>query len=231
MNTQEDFVKSIERIVIIQFRKADTADAVSPPMVVKTAKSLESLEEKIAWLRKTMRDMVAASQNKARDDRNKAFVTAIEKIISEHIELGRDKIAAINYGIVGSSHGVKRSRTTKVVKYFAAWGLFPPIANIIITVSANFGKSEEVRIMTTQQIALLIAINALVFWQGEKRIFLWVLAAIGDIIIGLSFAASDSQWSITWTLGFLIVILGLYCLTRFAMWAVGVYKKSTSITW
>ena len=80
--------------------------------------------------------------------------------------------------------------------------------------------------MTTQQISLLIAINALIFWQGEKRIFLWVLAAIGDIMIGLSFAASDSQWSITWTLGFLIVILGLYCLTRFAMWAVGVYKKS-----
>ena len=97
MNTQDDlFVKSIERIVIIEFRKANTADAVLPSMVVKTGKSLESLEERIAWLEKVIRDLVTTRQNKTRSDRNKAFVNAIEQIISEDLELGHDKIAARN---------------------------------------------------------------------------------------------------------------------------------------
>lgn len=77
--------------------------------------------------------------------------------------------------------------------------------------------------------ALLVALNTLVFWQtglDKPRNFFWVIGAIVNIIVGLQFAATDTEWSITWTLGFLIVILGLYCLTRFTMWAVGVYKKS-----
>lgn len=95
MIEQDDlFVKAIERIVIIEFGKANTTDAVLPATCVKTAsKSLESLEERIAWLEKAIRDLAATSQNKARADRNKAFVTAIEQIINEDRELGRDKIA------------------------------------------------------------------------------------------------------------------------------------------
>jgi hypothetical protein len=96
MTTQENdlFVKAIERIIIIQFGKANIVDAVLPSTVIKTTpKSLESLEERIAWLEKAIRDMVATGQNKTRADRNKAFVTAIEQIINEDMELGRDKIA------------------------------------------------------------------------------------------------------------------------------------------
>jgi hypothetical protein len=76
------------------------------------------------------------------------------------------------------------------------------------------------------QIALLIALNILAFWQGGKRMFLWVLAALADIICGLLYAATDTQWSMTWILGFIIAILGLYCLTNFALWALGIMNKS-----
>ena len=80
--------------------------------------------------------------------------------------------------------------------------------------------------MTTQQITLLIALNGLAFWQGSKRMFLWVLAALADIICGLLYASSDTQWSMTWILGFIIAILGLYCLTNFALWALGSIRKT-----
>lgn len=81
--------------------------------------------------------------------------------------------------------------------------------------------------MTTTQVTLLIAINGLVFWQGEKRRFLWVIGAIIDFMTGLIYAATGAQWSLTWDFGFVIAILGLYCLSVFMMWAIGSLKKKS----
>ena len=83
--------------------------------------------------------------------------------------------------------------------------------------------------MTTQQITLLIAINALVFWKAEnKKEFLWILAAVIDFVIGLLYASTDVQWSMAFDFGLMIAILGLYCLTMFFLWAIGQRKDSNN---
>jgi hypothetical protein len=75
------------------------------------------------------------------------------------------------------------------------------------------------------EIIFLIAFNALMFWQAEERKFLWVLGAVGNIILGLNYAAGSVQYSAVWMIGFLVTILGFYDLTVFAMWAIGNYRK------
>jgi hypothetical protein len=77
------------------------------------------------------------------------------------------------------------------------------------------------------EIIFLIAWNALIFWQGEKRQFLWVLGFLANCILGLEYAAGSAEYSAVWMIGFLITILGIYCLTHFAMWAIGNYKKKS----
>jgi len=75
------------------------------------------------------------------------------------------------------------------------------------------------------EIIFLIALNALMFWQADERNFLWVLGAIGNIILGLNYAAGSVQYSAVWMIGFLVAILGLYDLTMFAKWAISNYRK------
>jgi hypothetical protein len=76
-------------------------------------------------------------------------------------------------------------------------------------------------------LAALLAFNVLAFKKGDDkgRILFWVIAAVGDIIIGLNFAAGTAQYSSQWVIGVLIVCVGLYCLTHFLMWAVGFMRK------
>jgi len=76
-------------------------------------------------------------------------------------------------------------------------------------------------------LAALLAFNVLAFKKGDDkgRILFWVFAAVGDIIIGLNFAAGTAQYSSQWVIGVLIVCVGLYCLTHFLMWAVGFMRK------
>jgi hypothetical protein len=73
--------------------------------------------------------------------------------------------------------------------------------------------------MTTQDVSLLIAINALVFWKAEKRPFLWVIGACLNIMVGLLYASTDVLWSKPFIYGVMIALLGIYCLTMYAKWA------------
>ena len=77
-------------------------------------------------------------------------------------------------------------------------------------------------------LAALAAFNILAFKKGDEknRVLFWVFAAVGDIIIGLNFAAGTAQYSSQWVIGVLIVCLGLYCLTHFLTWAIGLWRKS-----
>ena len=75
-------------------------------------------------------------------------------------------------------------------------------------------------------LAILIALNALVFWQGKKRMFLWVLAGVANFIVGLGFTVNETQYSARWAIGVVLAVLGLYCLMEFALWALGNLRKS-----
>jgi hypothetical protein len=75
--------------------------------------------------------------------------------------------------------------------------------------------------------ALLVALNALVFWKVDKHKFFWVIGAIIDITSGLLFAATAVQWTMTWVLGFMIAIVGLACLTYFMLWSFRLLRGKT----
>ena len=71
----------------------------------------------------------------------------------------------------------------------------------------------------------LIPLNALVFWKGEERKFLWVIPAFADTIIGLLFMVGVTQWTVIWIIGFAIIILGLYCFVEFIVWGLEMQKR------
>ena len=75
------------------------------------------------------------------------------------------------------------------------------------------------------EIVFLVAFNALVFWQGDKRKFLWVLGAVCNVILGLNYSVGAMEYSATWMIGFLIALLGFYCITEFALWSIGIFKS------
>jgi hypothetical protein len=77
-------------------------------------------------------------------------------------------------------------------------------------------------------LAALLAFNVLAFKKGDEvhRVLFWVFAGVGDIIIGFNFAAGTAQYSSQWVIGILIVCVGLYCITHFLTWAVGLWRKS-----
>jgi hypothetical protein len=79
--------------------------------------------------------------------------------------------------------------------------------------------------MTASQTALLIAFNGLIFWQSEKRPWLWVIGAFLNTIVGLLSMAGNTQWSMDWMFGFAIVMLGCYCFVEFIAWGLEMQKK------
>lgn len=69
----------------------------------------------------------------------------------------------------------------------------------------------------TDALAVFLLINVATFWKGETYIILWILSFIADVVWGLFYAAAaTSQYSMEWTIGVCVVILGFYCLYHFA---------------
>lgn len=65
-------------------------------------------------------------------------------------------------------------------------------------------------------LVILIAINILAFWTNKK--FLYVVAAMDDIIFGMIYAISSAVPSQTFFIGLGIIVVGLYCFfDRFVM--------------
>jgi hypothetical protein len=112
--------------------------------------------------------------------------------------------------------------------YVSAWSQG---ANGIWTteyISAEYEVDMTALVAEMQQWLLflvLVFVNALAFWKGEQRRFLWVIPAFANVIIGLLFMSGVTQYSATWVIGFAVVMLGLYCFTEFIMWGVGIITK------
>ena len=95
-------------------------------------------------------------------------------------------------------------------------------------ISAEYEVDMTALVAEMQQWLLflvLVFVNALAFWKGEQRRFLWVIPAFANVIIGLLFMSGVTQYSATWVIGFAVVMLGLYCFTEFIMWGVGIITK------
>jgi hypothetical protein len=68
-------------------------------------------------------------------------------------------------------------------------------------------------------LVLLISFNALAFWKGGPKKFLFVPAAIGDIIYGFIYAVSTNTIpSVTYFMGLIIVLYGCYCFFGEFIW-------------
>lgn len=71
-------------------------------------------------------------------------------------------------------------------------------------------------------ILLLVVVNGLAFWQRHE--FLYLLSAVGDVTFGLYYAwQSDpftgvpTEWGATFTVGVLVVLVGIFCVYRVAV--------------
>lgn len=73
---------------------------------------------------------------------------------------------------------------------------------------ADIGSSSVILI-------LLIALNALAFWQ--RHIFLYLLMVGADIAFGLTYASENTLYSPAWIIGVAVCILGFFCLFRAVM--------------
>lgn len=69
--------------------------------------------------------------------------------------------------------------------------------------------------VTIAPLILLLALNALVFWQ--RHIFLYCVAAPINLIVGLFLAIQDEIYTPSWAIGIGIVIIGVFCLFRVVM--------------
>ena len=75
-------------------------------------------------------------------------------------------------------------------------------------------------------VAILALFNAMALWQ--RHIFLYVLAAVPNIVFGLYYAwqtdpftHTSAQYSPTWILGVAIAVLGFFYIVRAIMKAFG----------
>lgn len=69
--------------------------------------------------------------------------------------------------------------------------------------------------MNTPEVVLIIAANALAFWQ--RHIFLYILVFILDTGMGLATAASATVNTTDWYFGIGLIVLGMFTLGRAAM--------------
>jgi hypothetical protein len=118
------------------------------------------------------------------------------------------------------SSNISDTSDTPFTVFYKAWGRNEDGTWQTVTSTGNEESKELAALNATLQlflpVVLLIAINALAFWTNKR--FLYVVAALIDIIYGLVYAISTTIPSIPFYVGMAIVVIGLYCfIDRFVM--------------
>jgi hypothetical protein len=76
---------------------------------------------------------------------------------------------------------------------------------------------------------IVMAFNAFVFWPGRwsqsESIFLSIIVAPLNLVWGLTLATANTFQSLGWVMGFIIAIIGFFCLFRAGVMLFNFIKK------
>ncbi len=65
------------------------------------------------------------------------------------------------------------------------------------------------------ELAIVIALNALAFWQ--RNTFLYLLIFVINMVYGLALTVGEEVYSTMWMLGVAVAVVGTFCLFRVAV--------------